>query len=279
MTVIYIGESYHDRTAQNNLGVRTYTRAFLLQTTSKSDGPYAVGSDPNLPVVGSVHPEDFAAWCRQINVENDNPWAGWKVTCHYDSANELNPNPVFEPAQISWDFEQFQIVALTDRSGDGITNSAGDIYTDPPPMRDDSRPIVTVIKNVAAVPTYVLTYQDATNSSAFVVDGVSVAAGKAKMNRISVSAKQERNGYQFRTLTFEIHLQRDGWALSMLDYGYRSKSGSNRNLITNTDGTQPPKPVLLDGAGAVLSNPSSSNAVYLSYNVYYQADFNLLPLS
>lgn len=277
MSVIYKG--IYGRSATNSKGTRTYIEKHRLETTSITDGSYAVGSDPNLPLIGSAHYDDSSAWCVSLDVDNDNPWKGWTVTATYDSTFELNINPIFEPAQISWDFEQYERVAMVDRSGDAICNSAGDFYVDPPAMRDDSRPVVSVSKNLAAVPSYVLTYQDAVNSSAFTLDGLAIAAGLAKCNRVSISTQQERNGFQFRTVTFDIHLQRDGWALSLLDYGYRAKSGSDRNLITNTDGTEPKNPVLLDGSGAALSPPTAATAVYNSFNVYYAADFNLLPLT
>jgi len=279
MSVEYIGEDYNVRSATNTRGVRSYVRAGKYRTTSQSDTEYDVGSHANVPLIGSPHPSDPFAYCIQLTVANEHPWAGWLVTAQYTSENVLDPNPLFEPATFDWDFEQFERVADVDRNGDGITNSAGDIFTDPPLMRDDSRPICTVTKNLAAVPTAILTYQDAVNSSAFVLDGLTIAAGLAKMNRVSVSRKQIRNGFTFRVVTFDIHLQRDGWDLKPLDYGFRAKSGSDRTAITNTDGTEPRVPVLLNGSGAVISNPTSASAVYLSYDVYYALDFNLLPLT
>lgn len=277
MTVEYIG--LRGRSASNTKGVRTYTRTKLFRASSQDDDEYDVGSHPSVALIGSVHPSDTTAWCTQLTVENTNFWAGWTVTEQYSSENELAENPLFEPATFDWDFEQFERVADVDKNGDAITNSAGDIFTDPPLMRDDSRPLCTVTKNLAAVPTAILTYQDAVNSSAFTLDGLSITTGLAKMNRVSVSRKQLRNGYTFRVVTFDIHLQRDAWNLKPLDYGYRAKSGSDRTAIVSTDGTEPRTPVLLNGSGAVLSPPTSATAVYLSYDVYYALDFNLLPLT
>lgn len=277
MTVELIG--LRGRSAANTKGVRTYTRVSLFRTSSQDDDEYDVGSHPSVPLIGSVHPSDSGAWCTQLTVENTIFWTGWTVTAQYSSENELSENPLFEPATFDWDFEQFERVADVDKNGDAITNSAGDIFTDPPLMRDDSRPICTVTKNLAAVPTAILTYQDAVNSSAFVLDGIAIASGLAKMNRVSVSRKQIRSGYTYRVVTFDIHLQRDGWNLKPLDYGYRAKSGSDRTAITSTDGTEPKTPVLLNGSGAALSPPTSATAVYLSYDVYYALDFNLLPLT
>lgn len=277
MTVELIG--LRGRSAANTKGVRTYTRVALFRTSSQDDDEYDVGSHPSVPLIGSVHPSDSGAWCTQLTVENTNFWAGWTVTAQYSSENELAENPVFEPATFDWDGEQFESVAMIDRNGDAVCNSAGDIFTDPPAMKDDSRPICTVTKNLAVVPTYILTYQDAVNSTAFTLDGLTIGAGLAKMNRVSVSRKQLRNGYTFRVVTFDIHLQRTGWAIKPIDVGFRKKSGTDRMGITNDDGTEPKVKVFLNGSGAVIADPEAADVVSLSFDVYDAQDFNALPLT
>lgn len=280
MTVIYRSEAYNGRTAQNDLGIRTYTRAFWLETTVVTEGAFAVGSNASLPIIGSVHPEDSGAWCRSLNVDNTNPWKVWRVTANYSSEFELNTNPLSDPAIINWDSEQFQKPAVYDYSGNAICNSAGDLF-DPPVMVDDSRRTVTIVKNLAAVPSWILSYQDAVNSDVFSIDGFSIAIGKAKMQRVSVSAKEKRNSTSFYPVTFTIHLQNDGWKLQPLDCGFRKKGTvtTERNGITSDDGTGPVVPVFLNGSGGVLANPSLTNAVFLNYTYYRTQAFSSLPLT
>ncbi len=62
-------------------------------------------------------------------------------------------------------------------------------------------------------------------------------------------------------------------------WGDETKSGTDRKIITNTDGTLPTSPVCLNGSGAVLANPSPVNAVFGAFNLYPAYDFNLLPLT
>ena len=85
MTITYKGEIPAGRQARNALGIRTYQRQFRLLTDSRSDGPYAIGSNASLPSIGSAHPEDASAWCRELTVENDEPYTGWIVTANYSS--------------------------------------------------------------------------------------------------------------------------------------------------------------------------------------------------
>jgi hypothetical protein len=259
--------------------MRSYSRQFRLETTLQAEGPFAVGSDSNLPLIGSLHPEDSGAWCTTLSVENTDPWKGWLVTAEYSSERELNETATSDAAIITWSSEQFQRPVIVDQDGEAIVNSAGDPF-DPPHMIDDSRRVVTVTKNLATVPSWILTYQDAVNSADFTVDGVSIAEGKAKMQSVTIGEPQSRNGNTFRTVTFSMHLEKNGWLFKPLDAGFRTKiDGVMANVRNDDDGELPALPVPLDGFGNVLVDPSPSTAIYLEFTVYETKDFSLLPLS
>lgn len=281
MTVTLIGEDPAGRTGTNNKGVRTYTRVFKLEASDRNDGPYAVGSASGLPLIGSLHNEDLTAWCVSLTPTNNNPWKGWIVTAEYSSAVETFENPHQDPAEISWSTEQYQVVASKDRLGRAILNSAGDYFSDPPPMRDESRRIVTIEKNMSFVPTWILDTENAVNSAAFVVDGFAVAAGLAKIQRVSVGKKEYRNNTMFRRVTIEMHLQKNGWDLEILDAGMRQRNddGKLEKILSEADSSDVTTPVPLDGTGKVLNDPTPTSAVYGSYNVYPTFDFANLPLT
>ena len=280
MAVTYVGELSEGRRAQNSKGVRTYTRVFRLTTSSQTDDAYTVGSKGSLPVIGNTHPSDGNAYCSDLDVQCVRGWRIWDVTATYSTERVLSSTPTSDPTYITWDTEQFQKPATQDKDGKGVVNSAGDPFI-PPEQMDDSRRIVTVQKNLANVPTWILSYQDAVNSDAFTIDGRSIAIGEAKMQRVSVGPPEIRNGVTFRQVTFVIALQRDGWAFKLLDQGY-----NERRLIT-TDGKKvihingqiPSSPVLLDGNGFAQLDPDSASAVFLTFNVYKQQPFSSLPLT
>lgn len=279
MTVIFKEETGEGRSGSNEKGIRRYSRAFRLETTSQMDGPYAVGSDANLPVIGSLHPEDMQAWCVSLRVENSNPWKGWTVTAEYTSEREITEDPTAEPAAITWSSEQFQRPVIYDNSGNAVVNSAGDPF-DPPIMRDDSRPVITISKNLAVVPVWIMTYQDAVNSDAFYVDGVLVGAGLAKVQSVSVGEVQRRNGIMFRVVNLVIHLQRNGWLIEAQDVGFRELGyGGRQNILNDVDSQRPSAPVPLDGAGAHIVSPTAATNVTLSFSVYSTQVFSALPLS
>ena len=278
MTITYIGENHAPAT--NDRGSRSYTRSFRLSTTAKTETAYDVGSHASLPDIGEAHPDDANAFCTTLSVDPTDPWKGWTVTAQYSDQRTLAEDPTNDAAVITWGSEQFQRVAAFDRNGDAIVNSAGDPF-DPPNMMDDSRRVVTVQKNLAVVPTWILDYQDAVNSDSFTVDGVTVGIGLAKMQSVTVGEVQRRNGTVFRSVTFTIHLQRDGWLLAPLDAGFRelNYAGDLVNIKNPGDDELPGAPVPLDGSGAALANPSVSTCVFLSFAVYAQRAFSSLPLT
>lgn len=279
MTVIFKEETGQGRSATNEKGMRRYSRAFLLETTSQSDGPYAVGSDASLPRIGSLHPEDSNAWCVNLRVENSKPWKGWTVTAEYTSEREITEDPTSEPAAITWTSEQFQRPVVFDNNGHAVVNSAGDPF-DPPIMMDDSRRVVTISKNLAVVPVWILTYQDAVNSDAFNVDGVTVAAGLAKVQSVTVSELQRRNNIPFRVVTLVIHLEKNGWLVEAQDIGFRELGyGGRQNILNDVDDERPSAPVPLNGAGAHIVDPTAATNVTLSFSVYETKVFSALPLS
>ena len=276
MTVTYLGEITGSRTGSNTLGVRSYSRAFRLSTSTQSEGVYSVGSHSSLPYIGSVYPDDSSAWCRSLEVNNSDPWKGWTVTATYSSEQELKENPTEDPAKITVSTEQYQKVAETTVDGYGIVNSAGDIF-DPPHMMDDSRRVITVTKNMLTAPLWILDYADVVNSDAFTVLGVTFEIGVAKVQRISISGTQVRGAYNFISVQFDIHLRRDGWLLEPLDVGFRYLDGAYRKAITSDDGTPITTPVMLDGSGLVLTNPTSASAIYGSFKIYKTDTFSVIP--
>lgn len=276
MTVTYLGEITGSRTGSNTLGVRSYSRSFRLSTSTQSEGVYSVGSHSSLPAIGSVYPDDSSAWCRSLEVNNSDPWKGWTVTAAYSSEQELKENPTEDPAKITVSTEQFQKVAEEDINGYGIVNSAGDIF-DPPHMMDDSRRVITVTKNILTAPLWLLDYADVVNNDTFTVLGITYAVGVAKIQRISISGTQVRGAFNFLSMQIDIHLRREGWLLEPLDIGFRYLSGVYRKNIVSDDGLPVTTPVMLNGSGLVLSNPTTSTAVYRSFTIYKTNTFSVIP--
>jgi len=278
VTVTYLGPLPDGETATADLGVRRYTRQFALFANG-NEGPFVVGSNANLPVIGSLHYDDPSARCRSLQIAraSGKDKYNWIATANYDTQVAYEINPLSDPADIQWSGDNFEEIAVVDVSGNACLNSAGDPLQDL--FRERSRRVVTVIKNVAAVPDWIITAEDAVNSSDFVIDGFTVPATKAKLSAPQLGRWETRNNVRFRQMTMTIKLNKDGWQSRPLDAGYRTVYGNGRRLITNDDGTLPTNPVPLDGTGAVLDNPTPATAVYRAFDLYPLLNFNTLPLT
>jgi len=260
-------------------GSITHTQLYRVRTDNKFDDQVTVLQAAALPFLGQPYPNDPSSYCNSLRARNEgaSPYF-WTVTATYSNEREASDSPLDDPIEYQWATEQFQEVADTDRNGQGIVNSAGDPF-DPPIMRDNSRRTVTITSNEAFVPTWILSYQDAVNSDAINVDGLSVAAGQAKCQQVSVSPIRQRNDVTFRIVTLTIHLNNDGWGFKILDQGFRERDDDNKlQQITNeADGSEPTAPVLLDGSGKAQTDPTVASAVFLDYDIYPSLSFAALP--
>lgn len=289
MTVLTVKEIWQGRDGSGDIqpngeGVAQITRLFRCVTDNRFDDAETVTQDTRLPNFGQSHPSLVTATVRHKSAQNT-PFSAtvWIVTIGYSDKHEVTENPLLQPAQIEWNTSQFQTIAVRDAFGRAIVNSAGDPF-DPPPMKDDSRWAVSVKKNVASVPFWVLDYRDAVNIDSFQVDNVFIDIGGAKMQSLRIGVESIRNGIVYRVLAFTMHI-RGSHRLFLLDQGFREIDDTDdekRNQILNDDGSVPTSPPLLDGAGKALSNPSLTTAVTFpsdGWEQYPRRAFSVLPLT
>jgi len=277
MAIVSVQEITGAQAALNEKFERTYTRKFRVITDSALVGAAAVGNAVP-PVIGSSYltatESDLGAFCNSIQPvqDSDNPRV-WEVTVEYGPQEPGDENPLNRPLEISWSFAQFTRVCDRDINGHALLNSAGDFF-DPPPEIDDSRPVLTIVRNEASFdPAQAIDYQDAVNSDSF----LGFAAGTAKVMGISSSLQFESNIFFWKT-SYEFQFRRDGWKLSVLDQG---RYKTNHKPIPEKDsggndmvGTHVSDPVPLDGSGNPLTNPTPSTAVFREFDVYKQRAFS-----
>lgn len=268
-------DSSYDATTND----RTYTRVFRVITDSPMVGALAVRTADGLPRRGSIYATDtevdLSARVKSIDPSQDSDNAKiWLVRVEYDSRVEDEPeNPLERPPEISWGFAQFQRIAWRDVDGKAIVNSAGE-YFDPPIEIDDSRPVLSIVRNEASFnPSLAIEYQDAVNSDSF----MGFSAGQAKVSNITARSVREGD-YQYWQVAYEFHFRRDGWAVRPLDQG-RYSTGRVRIPEIDEDGNEIPDshvidPVPLDGNGQPIDNPGPDNCVFLEFHAYKRRAFS-----
>jgi len=285
MTVTFHGEDYSARSGQNDTGTRSYTRVFKLETSLKTEDVFDVGSHASLPVIGSVYPRDPYAYCTSLSVACVGGWKQWTVTAQYKvtTGEENEPpeaDPEDDPPVVTFSSEIYQEPVFRDIDDKGIMNSAGDYFADPSPMRDAAHLIIKVKRNYKTAPAFCLSYQNSINASAFTIAGLTIAKQLARISRFELSEVKLRGSYQYRELSFELHVHRDGWRPQILDAGLMQKDPDDANKripCVDADGEKVTSPVALDGSGSQLSNPSPNTAHFKEFQIYPEVDFSVLP--
>jgi len=263
----------------NDLGVRNYTRVFLVETDDIDSDKHPaiiheVAAVNGLPLLGDSFPQDDLAFAKSLTVTPLKPWRSWHVTYEYTTDVQVNQvTPVDATPKVSFTSEIFQEPVFADKDGKAILNSAGDYFIDPTPTRDNAHLIAKIKVNVASVPTWILGYQNAVNSAGCTIGGLYVGEGLAKLSRIEVSEIQWQGDISYYTLSYEVHCHADGWKLKPLDAGYRYRD--DEGALKEIDGATTAVP--LNGEGAVLEDPTPDNGIFGEFDVYPTLAFSGLP--
>lgn len=271
---------------------RTYTRCFRVITNNPLDdaGVAAGGVTAAYGIyTGTVYPSDFGAWCNKLSARPEGKSKQvWIGTASYSSEFQPQQNPLMDPTIIEWSTINFQRPYTFDIYGQAMLNSAGDTYYQPI-MGDDSRWEVRVQKPMSFVPQWLMGYRDAINTDSFTIDGVSVTEYQAKCSAISIGKLQSRNNINFRTLSYTLHIdttsvgasgQPCGWIKQALDQGFNQVVGGVMWPCHDKSWNPVRVPVLLNGSGAQISNPTPSSAVFNTYHIYQEKPFNgYLPMT
>lgn len=259
---------------------RFFSEGLFLQAAVIFDGGSA---GVPIPFV-SRHPDNAQFLCKRLRgkQEQKSP-LHWRIDAEYDTApinTDDNPeSPLARPAKITWSTTKYQKAIERDRDGNAIINSAGD-YFDPPPIADVSRWTASVTKNVAGVPTSILSYVDGLNSSTWEIDGVSVEANVAKVMSISIGEEQVEGDVVYRQFSYTVEFDPvDKWKGKYLNQGFYYKDGSNRKRILDANSKPVVTPKLLNSSGAVISDPTPSSATFKEYDVCSEIDFSVFPVA
>ena len=270
----------------------TFTRKFQVECTSLYDGPITV-----LNAVGVPRPQQLYAFgaethtlarVKDRDAERVAPNSKvWVVTVKYESSEEDEEDPtdpLLEPAEIALTFENQQEVVKQvydeyasdhDDFSDAVRNSAGELFN-PPPLRDISRPVLTISRNEdmdSPIRDTAIEYVNSTNNAEWGGAGV----GKARMMGIDVSREwkevdDEGTKVAYLKCTYRIMFDPRGWDLNLLDHGSYYWEGSTKKFFKSEDGH--PHLDLLDGAGGRGTTPTFLPAM----QIYPRKDWDALNL-
>lgn len=280
MSLLSIDE-LHERSGEiNEKWERTYTRTFRVIMSETADGPsqailaVTTGFDIRLQVPYEAgNDADFLAFCKRIRAESvQSDGVEYKVTVEYgpfDLVRDVE-NPLDAPPEVSWTFAQFERPVDQDVNGNPIVNTAGDPF-DPPLMRDDSRPVLEIVRNEPSFdPNLAKGYKDRVNTDVF----FDQAPGTVKVANITGRRKYNQNIGLYYEVKYEFAFQDEGWSSNVLNAGLRQIDNS-----TNPPGRSP---ILIKGVPATEPIPLDNNGeplgpddepVFLNFMTYNQVPF------
>lgn len=255
-------------------------RRFKVVLDSGGPGADVAASNANgLPFLRDPHPYDPFARCKSVRGQSEaNDDKIWVVeaTYTYDTQDESQQpeNPLDEPPQVAWGFQQFQKVLQKDINGKALLNTADEQF-DPLPEVDDSRLVLSYQRNEAYFPVALAReYQDAVNSDAF----LGAPAGTVKCQNINAT-RQFRNDVYFWAVSYEFHFRSDDddWELHILNQGYRTTLDDSYSIVSDQEGRPMNQPVLLDIDGQELTE--GADPIFLDYKAYREKPFSAFNIS
>lgn len=151
---------------------------------------------------------------------------------------------------------------------------------------DDTEFVFEVTWNVEQIPFYLANLSNAINSDQVTIRGIQFPKWSLKFAGFQHSDLLEQELTQFVSqyyyrVQFNLHYRRQLWITPRIDRGfYKLDEGAQVEILTNR-GSRPGVPILLDGAGDVLADPTPETTEYLFYMDYPQRPFNqfLAPLN
>lgn len=331
MAILSVNEHWKDRRIVEALdGGNTGTRIFQVITDDPLTSEATILANDAIPILGASFPGSDSVKCHQRSVtrEPDQRIEFW-VICEYKSnlsqdedETAQNPNPLERAAKITWKGQRVLVprrrLMLSDYYS-LFTNTINDTFELQHAANSASDPFEPVLeypefwwtavitKNVAAIPEWFLTYENAVNDADIVLDFYgtprTIKKGCGLLGSIQMPRAKTENGTEYVQLSFEIIQRpprelRDGetdapepWDEEIPDAGMRVISlavegGDINQIWTNildTNGIALNLPVPFDGLGQPISTagtPILETAIkYRLARPYQRKDFSILPLT
>lgn len=250
MAIEFVNELAEVRGRQTETGLKETTRRFQVKSNIRSESIFNIFTHVDIPNIYSAHPQDSLMFARAItpNQDEDAP-EFWDVDVPYSNALDPNqeddPNPLNRPAEFDWASQTYRRIAVKDQAGIMILNGAGDPPV--PPFEEEAvQWIINVRKNVASVPSYILTYEDVINSDSVSFQGLTFDPLLLKIGQIRISPLQYEGGVAHYVFVYTMVYREEGWSRLWPWRGYRE-------LIDTTDALSSDPP------GEIDANTTAAN--------------------
>jgi hypothetical protein len=249
-----------------------YTRYFQAYADALEDGEQELLQfAPDLAQY-QPHPRNSAALVRRFQPERDAAASGlWNLQVEYSTTVlPVEENPFAQPPRIRGASQIQRVPTFYDGQGKLITNTAGEVFTDPPLETEEIWWVYSFEKNVPVnLPAWLDDYPGATNSDAVRFKGRTRPKDTLKLTAMQFGDPQfagEDGQIEFLVLSFELTYRRDGWIVRVPNVGYNELieilppllNAGTKTLKQITFGKsqeKPEQPVFLDRKGRAYRVP------------------------
>jgi len=271
MAVVTVQEQKDRSSTHNVKNERTYSRQWIVETDSATDDAVTVENGWVIVTgisAGTAHPSDAGAIAKEISTSCDSDdGKTWTVTCSYGPWDESEKNPLLQPTDIQWSFNQYEKIVDSDILNDAIVNSAGDPFADPVTI-DDSRLVLNVTRNEATFPVSVaLAYVNSVNSDSWYGGN----PRQWRCSNISATKQYDAEYGAYYQVSYSFDFRVETFDHVILDRGTRELDAGNLRAIY-ISGSPVTDPVLLDGAGERL--PEGDPPHYLTFRCYDELPYS-----
>lgn len=296
----------------------SYERVFKVYKSTPNERERSVLSSPGIPASGAVwqagNEADDAAilqtkratYVQRITpdstIDPNNVCAGgqaweWQVTCTYSSSGTAKPenddqDPDSSEVDVQWSSESLQQVMERDINDKLVASSAGEVFRNPPFVRDVDVAIATITRIESGFTAdAIFRYKNQLNLQEF------FGAKPFHAKCADLGARREKGGkwsvtYVFKFWPPELDPPGEigGWYAYLPDIGtyYKNASGESE-IFEDAEGNA--RQGFLDGAGGALNKTADEGdkpkwgiltdgqkPVYLTFAPYDAVDFNELGL-
>jgi hypothetical protein len=285
-------------------GGRSYTQQLRIITDDPTMGPRAVakalsfkvGAQYSHPITTSATEWDYGNYLQGFDLkEEGDDGKQWLCTLDFgpfnwaeqggattEAAGEGQTDPFKVPIKVSFGTAKYEREITLDMRGKPIVNSVGEPF-DPPMKRDDSRGVLTLVRNEPTFNSaYVATFKDTCNQDIFLTI---YKANTVKCSDVTAERDYQADWGYFWVVTYIFEIREsitlddgtvitDGWNEYVLNKGLHEYDpdggpGSLKPIIIGSSPVTSPVPIGVNGDYKPTNEP-----YYRAFQIYPLQDFN-----
>ena len=216
MTVTSFKEQHRDK---SRLSRQEYdkTRYFIAITNDVNDGELELlAFRPDL-APGQAHPTIPGLFVEAFIPSRIKGSNAHNIVVEHANGEE-EEDPLARDAKIEFSTQDVTEFTVWDADGDPMQNTAGDLFQ--PQEVEASRWIMSVSKNLAQVPPWILIYQNVINDADITIRGISWPKWSLLLKNLRIPDFEVENDVRFIPLSFQLHYNKKLWIRRIVNEGF-----------------------------------------------------------